>query len=125
MKQTMVSLAILAMTTTQTLAQEADASTLYNLCMKNDPLCESYLMGATTIMVMMGKAYEDKDFEPDFIAPLGTFAICSKGGPVNGRVLHNIFVAWIEIDPKRKNEPLGGAVMTALKDAWPCPPRSH
>ena len=106
MKHIFIIPAILAMNTMQTSAQEAEASTLYNLCIENNPLCESYLMGATTIMIMRGKAYEDKDFEPDFIAPLGIFAICSKGGPVNGRILHHIFVAWIEIDPKRKNEPL-------------------
>lgn len=53
----------------------------------------------------------------------GTFAICSRGGPINAQVLRNIFVAWVETDPKRKTEPMNESALNAIQAAWPCRPR--
>jgi hypothetical protein len=124
-KSKIVSLAIFAMTIPQVSAQAPETSILYNLCIKNDPFCGAYLLGTASVLSVIGKAYEDDAFEPTFIAPLGTFAICSRGGPINAQVLRNIFVAWVETDPKRKTEPMNESALNAIQAAWPCRPRSN
>ena len=99
---------------------DATASTLYNLCIKNDAFCPGYLAGIASVMGMMGNAFEDKDLDQNATAPLGIFAICSHGAPGNAHVLRNIFIAWVEVDPKRKAQGIAEGAMNALRAAWPC-----
>ena len=126
MIRAITSAAMLLMLQGSAIAQEAGtAHDLYNRCVKNEPLCGAYLMGVASVLTLMGKTYQDRQLEPDFVAPLNVFAICSKGAPATGHVLRNIFVAWIETNPARKAEGMAAGAITAMKDAWPCPERSN
>ena len=43
---------------------------------------------------MLGNTYQDRNFEPDFIAPFAVVAICPVGTPVNGHVLRQQFMTF-------------------------------
>ena len=82
-------------------AQEGTkAQDLYDHCVKNDAICGPFLMGVAGAMVMLGKAYEDKTLEREFVAALDVFAICSRGAPVTGNILRHVYIAWLDRHPE-------------------------
>ena len=105
--------------TTSTAALSETARDLYNRCAANDPNCNSYLLGAATIMVFLGKAFQDKDLRPT-TESYSVFAICPGKSPVNGEVLRHVFMAWMDRHPDRAVDNIGATALDALTEAWPC-----
>jgi hypothetical protein len=94
---------------------------LYDQCVRDDPICAFFLMGIAKVMVTLGKAYKDPALEGDFIVSgFSAFAICSKSSPVNGHVLRHVYLAWLDLHPEHKQDPVGQAAMDAFREAWPC-----
>ena len=83
-----------------------------------------YLMGIVTVLSEVGSAYQDDSFDQSIVAPLRAFAICAPAAAVgNGKTLRDVFVAWIEIDPKRKDQTFPDAATNAFQQTWPCKER--
>jgi hypothetical protein len=121
MRVLLPTMALLALGTS---AEAQKASALYDLCVKNNPFCLGYLSGVATVLVQMGSAYQDKSFDDAVAVPLGVFAICAPSSAhADAKTLRDIFVAWIETDPKRKDQPFSQAATSAFQQTWPCKAR--
>jgi hypothetical protein len=92
---------------------------LYDRCVKDDPVCIFYLMGIAKVMITLGDAYKAA-LDREVAAPIGSVAICTKGSPVNGLVLRRVYLAWLDVHPAQKQDPVGDAAMEAFWEAWPC-----
>jgi hypothetical protein len=71
------------------------------------------------VMAKLGTAYQDRNFEYKFIAPLGAFALCSNGSPTTGNTLSHVYMAWLDRHPERKQDTMGSVAMDAFHEAWP------
>jgi hypothetical protein len=108
------------------MAQDAGTTQgLYNRCVRNDPICGGYLMGVGSVLIMMGKAYQEPALDHNFMAPFQIWAICPTHGPVNGNSLRHRFLAWVEENPTNRPAPMLDSAMTAFKEAWPCAEKSN
>lgn len=108
------------------MAQDAGTTEdLYNRCARNDPICGAYLIGVASVLVMMGKAYQEPALDQNFMAPFQVWAICPTHGPVNGHSLRHRFLAWVEENPASRPAPMLESAMTAFKEAWPCAGKSN
>lgn len=118
--------ALLLLTYTSALAQGIGTTQdLYDRCARNEPICGAYLMGVASVLIMMGKAYQDPKLQPDFMAPFQVWAICPARGPVNGDFLRQRFMVWTEKNPAERTELMGATAMHAFQETWPCADRSN
>ena len=68
--------AIFLLTCVSSMAQEAGTTQdLYYRCVRNDPICGAYLMGVASVLIMMGKAYQEPKLGKDFMSPFLVWAI--------------------------------------------------
>ena len=77
-------------------------------------------MGVGSVMVLMGKTYQDATLEYKFVASLGFFAICSTETPITGIIARHVYMAWLDRHPEREQDNMGSAAMRAFREAWPC-----
>jgi hypothetical protein len=75
-------------------------------------------MGIATVMSTLGDAYPALDRE--VAAHIGPAAMCTKGSRVNGPVLRQVYLAWLDVHPEQKQDPVGSAAMYAFRETWPC-----
>jgi len=102
-------------------AQEAGtAQDLYDRCVRNDPMCAPYLMGIASVMVILGKTYQDTSLEYRFVGLFSVFAVCLNGSPMTGHTLPHVFIAWLDRHPGRKHDFMASSAMDAFREAWPC-----
>lgn len=117
---------ILLLACCSSMAQDAGTTQgLYNRCVRNDPICGGYLMGVGSVLIMMGKAYQEPALDHNFMAPFQIWAICPTHGPVNGNSLRHRFLTWVEENPTNRPAPMLDSAMTAYKEAWPCAEKSN
>jgi hypothetical protein len=92
-------------------AQVGTTQDMYDRCVRDDPLCASYLMGVASVMSLFGKAYQN---DPRFEVALSIFAVCPNGAPTNGRILTHVFMAWVDRHPESKRNFMESSAMDAL-----------